>query len=1173
MKQKTNSLVFTLTAIIVLSLVPSALNAAQGARIGISQNTNPLYLSIVWHQHQPTYLDPATNIYEQPWVYMHSTNSYPWMADLHKKYPDVNATINITPSLLKQMDDYANEVEFDRRIQVALMDEASMSDENKSVVLQYFFDINPQFVTGRYEYLQQKAGQYPTMAEKIAAFTDAEILDLKVMFFLRWINEEYRKNDFLLNTFDARIDEADVTTAKFSHGDLNTVLSKGRQILQSVVQRHIEAMQQGNLEITTTPFYHPILPLLIDLNSARESPGNENLPLPENNTGWIEDAREQINRGIQSFTDHFGGVPNGMWPSEEAVSKDVIPLMADAGIKWFVSDRQILANSLGVADLTPQQLYQMYKVSFNGSSVAAIFRDTALSDKIGFTYSGMHPDDAAQDFIDELRARYDSLQSAPQGSIPYLVTVALDGENAWEHYTYDIDGDGKNEYTGNLFRETLYQKIEQAQNEGWLKTVTPNQFLQQFSVDSMPEITNLASGSWISGELNTWIGEPEENIAWDWLIQTRNDLVAFEQANPGYNTSDAWEALYAAEGSDWFWWYGADQDSARDEVFDWGYKTLLRSVYTAIGYTNDEILDRNPLLFLKQSPRIAANFPGKMTDFSIDGSVGANEWDLSYRINDTVIDNGTIDFLYTGIADNLSHLLFRIDLNQFSVNDFVGFYFNDPRSNIGDIYPLGVDRSNVQNALGFQLNFAVVYTFNSSELSYWKATESGWTKASFVGGLASYGSVLEVAIPLSFFNYTGGDFFSIRVTYTNSSGTVDVAPEDGPLVFQVPLTSVDFNVVFEMEDPEGDEWGDYPLNNAFEPYHGLFDILDFKIGYDTENLIISMKFGEITNPWNAPSGFSHPLIQVYIDKDRISGSGNVEPDQNANVKISPDFAWETLVRADGWLKYGLDQDLTQFGGVDAIADTLEKRITITAPLSMVGTPTEDWAYVVLVGSQDFQAYRERLSVAGEWKLGGGDDGPYDPNVVDMLVPEGADQDLILSDYSVAEQRQAEVIGVGPKVSFAKDEIAPTVQITSPTNGTQMTYDSNGQLTITFEFTAFDNVAVDHFDLFAENILLADDQPLTNGSNSFTVTIEKSEVGTGEIQFSLLVFDGPDETAYRFGKAVVTLMLSDTGGSSSTIPNDEPSGGGFLSLPTWIFIASLFSIPVLKRKMTNGNVKS
>ena len=1170
--------------LLMVSLVPkqiSAYNIPQS-----KQTSQPVYLSIIWHQHQPTYLDPSTNIYEQPWVYMHSTNSYPWMADLHKKYPNVNATINITPSLLKQIDDYANGVAFDRRIEVAKMDESTMSDENKSVVLQYFFDINPQFVTGRYQYLQQKAGQYPTMAEKLNAFTDAEILDLKVMFFLRWINQEYRDNDYLLTEFDSRIDEADVTSPKFSHNDLNTVLSKGLQLVQSVVQKHIDAKNQGNLEITTTPFYHPILPLLINLNSARESPGNENLPLPENNTGWTDDANAQIQKGIQSYTDHFGGLPNGMWPSEEAVSKDVIPLMAQNGIQWFVSDKTILANSLGVSSLTPQQMYQMYKVTYNGSSVAGIFRDTALSDKIGFTYSGMDPNDAATDFINELKTRYNELQSAPQGNVPYLITVALDGENAWEHYNYDIDGDGKNEYTGNLFRELLYQKIEAAQNEGWLKTVTPSQFLSQFSINDMPEITNLASGSWVSGELNTWIGEPEENVAWDWLIQTRSDLVAFEQANPTYNTTDAWEALYAAEGSDWFWWYGADQDSARDEVFDWGYKTLLRSVYKAIGYTDEAILARNPLLFLKRAPAISASFPGKMVDFGIDGIASPTEWDLSFKINDTTIDNGTIDFMYSGISDNLTFLLFRFDLQSSGGNDFLGLYFNDPRSSVGDIYPIGVDRNNVDNSLRFQLNYAVTFNFNDSSLNYWIATKDGWTKSSFSGGLGASGSIVELAIPLEFFNYTGGDFFGVRAMYLDVDANIatDVAPEDGPLVFQVPLSNINFNVVYEQDDPAGDEYGDYPLNNAFEPYHGLFDILNFKIGYDDQNLIITMKFGEITNPWNAPSGFSHPLIQVYIDKDRVSGSGNTDPDQNANVKISPDFAWETLVRADGWLKYGLFENQSQFGGVDAIADTLEKTITITAPLSLVGTPTEDWAYVVLVGSQDFQAFRERLSVAQEWKLGGGDDGPYDPNVVDMLVPEGADQDLILNDYSVAEQRQAEVIGVGPKVSFVTDDERPNVEITSPTNGTVLTYAKNGTAYIKIDFIATDNVQVDHFDLFAANVLLVDDHQLTNGSNSISVTLDKSEVGVGDIEISIIVYDGPDETAYRFGKAVVIVTLEEASvstsipSSSTTVTNTttvpppttgETSSKKSPALSIAIsFISLIMMIAVLKSKFTS-----
>lgn len=1143
----------SLMLLLLTFAVPSHVTTANSV-LSVQATDRVVYLSIIWHQHQPNYQDPSTGIYEQPWVYMHSTDSYPWMADLHKNHPNVNATINITPSLLSQMDDYVAGTAFDRRMEVAKMDEASMSDENKTVVLRYFFDINPQFVTGRYAYLQNKSNENPTMSEKLAAFTDGDILDLKVMFYLRWINQEYRRNDFVLNLLDNDIDTKDPSQPMFVHNNLVSVLDKGLQLVQSVVQRHRDARTQGNLEVITTPFYHPILPLLIDLDSARESPGNTNLPLPTNNTLWTEDAQAQIDKGVLDYTNRFGDAPRGMWPSEESVSKAVIPLMDNAGVEWFVSDQHVLQNSLSVSELSPEQQYQMYKTTYNGHSIASVYRDTALSDKIGFSYSGMDPDAAAQDFIDELHNRYDSLATAPTND--YLITVALDGENAWEHYTYDIDGDGKNEYTGDLFRNKLYDKIEEAQTAGWLKTVTPAQYLDAHPLNTLPEITNLASGSWISGEFNTWIGEPDENIAWEWLIDARSKLVEYEGKAPlpNQNLTAAWEAVYKAEGSDWFWWYGADQDSGHDEEFDWGYKTFLRNIYENIGFTQEEILAINPLLYLRLKPGISANFPAKMSNYAIDGQAGPSEWDASFMINDSVAEKDAINYHYSGVNENLTNLLFRVDLaadaNRLTSTDFLAFYLSDPRASIGDIFPIGVDRSNISNTLGFKINFAVTYNFNDSSLHFWKSVNNIWTEVSGYSGQAAYASVFEAAIPLEFFNFTGGDFFSVSTVYFGTNA--DVSPDDGRIIFQVPFSGVDFNVIYEMSDPVGDEYGDYPTAPAFEPFHGIFDILNFKVGYDDDNFVVSMQFGEITNPWNAPSGFSHPIIQVYIDKDRVSGSGNMQPDQNPNVLIHEDFAWETLVRADGWLKYGQFENKSEFGGVNAIADLLEKRITITAPLSAVGMPTDDWAYVVLVGSQDYQAYRDRLTDAQTWKLGGGDDGPYDPNVIDMLVPEGVNQTDILSSYSVADQLQAKVIGVGPKVNYGIDSEAPIVAIDSPTDNAAFTL-QNDKVDVTVTFTATDNAALDHYDLFLGNILLLDNQNLINGSNTVTVTVTAADVIDSSVTIRINVYDGHDETKANLGFATVSIKINTSGNSNTN--------GGFLPAPTIITSLGILAVAI------------
>ena len=1081
-----------------------------------------------------------------------------------KQYPDINVTINLTPSLLRQWKDYVSGAAFDRRVEVAKMDEASMSYENKSLVISYFFDINPQFVTGRYKYLQDKAAQYSTLEEKIAAFSNGDILDLKVMFFLRWINPYFIYNTTdttispvlktLLQNLDGLIDSADPSQPIFTSSDRDNVLTAVFTIAQQVVPLHKELRDAGRLEITTTPFYHPILPLLVNLSSARETdPGNADLPLPKKQTGWTEDAQAQINKGVQFYTELFGSAPNGMWPSEEAVSDDIIPLVDNAGLNWMVTDEGVLRRGLGVTETTYSQLYQMYRVEKNGSSIAVLFRDPELSNLIGFTYSGMNPEDAATDFVNRLKARYNSLASAEQKD--YIITVALDGENAWEHYSYDIDGDGKNEYTGNLFRELLYRKLTEAQNAGWLKTITPSQYIATHAINSLP-LVDLATGSW-AWDLNTWIGEPDENVAWDRLITARETLVAAENAGPIKNSTAAWEAIYAAEGSDWFWWYGTDQNSGRDELFDWGFKTLLRNVYENIGWTRDQILAEHPELFLKQKPLYSASFADRMTA-TIDGSAGTNEWDNAISYNDTETTDLGMKFAYIGIDQDTTKLLFRIDFDEAASaktgsDDFVAVYFNNPRADTGEIFPLGVTKGDLSQTLGFELGYAAVYYFNTSSLVFYSFDPSAgvWDTGTAMNESKAVGNVLEFELSLSRLNYVSGDFFLTAITYVPASGGIDVAPQDGPFSIQVPLSGVDFNVIFEMDDPEGDEYGIYPTDESFSPGSGLFDILHFAIGTKDDQLVVSIKFKELTNPWNSPRGFSHPLIHVYFDKDRVDGSGSTKSMENANVDIDSRFAWEAMIKIDGWEAFGAYANETEFQGVDGIGDALEKTITITAPLSLIGTPTEDWAYVVIVGSQDFSQFREVLAENGQWKFGGGDDGPYDPNVIDMLVPSGADQNEILTSYDVATQTRAKIPGVGPKVSFIGDTEAPVVTIKSPTEGQEFKAGDDGVATINVNFTATDNQQVDHIDVFLDNVLVYDDLP----GNTTSVQL-KVEPGTHTIVIN--AYDGKNEETANFGTAKVTI----------TVVSKEK--GGFLSFDytsAFLAIAVISPIFLLRKRKT------
>lgn len=1173
-----NSKNFRNTASIVLILVLFSLtpfvgnnNAAASAATPDQAERLPLLFNLIWHQHQPGYYDPSTEIYEQPWVYMHSTNSYPYMADVLMDY-NVNVTINLTPSLLAQMDDYTSEVAYDRRIECAKMLESTMSFENKSVILQYFFDINPQFVTGRYEYLQNKTQLYSTLEERVNAFTDAELLDLKVMFFTRWVNPRFYEDYFVLENTNNLIDSGSSSVTKFTRSDLNNVLDAGLEIAQSVVTKHNAVKNTGRVEIITTPFYHPILPLLIDLNSARESdPGLSDLPLPEQSTGWTADAQEQIDRGVQSFTDHFGGQPRGMWPSEQAVSEDVIPLVDNAGIEWIVSDKGVLSRGLEVGEASYEQLAQMYRTSHDGSEIAIVYRDTPLSDKVGFSYSGQHPDVAAADFVQEIRNVYNAIGNDTNfdDQKDYVFTVALDGENAWEHYGYDINGDGKNEYTGNLFREALYLALEEAQTDGWLKTTTPAQYLDTHPVATLPDV-QLATGSWI-WDLNTWIGEPDENVAWDRLITARQTLVWADDNGTTANSTAAWNALYAAQGSDWFWWYGTDQNSGHDELFDWQFKTYLRSVYLNIGWTMEEILLLHPELCLQLKPIYSGTFGGRMAA-TIDGQASAQEWDLAYKYNDTEIDDIGIDDWYMGIDENGDNLFARLDmagvlakdLPTADPNGYVTIYFNDPRASSGAVFPIGSDETDMDETLGFELTYALIIYNNATPATFLKYEPSSglWIHNATGEGDVAADDILEFNIPIAALNYEPGDFFLCSAVYTNVTAGMafDCAPQDGPLMFQFPLGGLDFDVIFDMDDPADDEYGIYPTDESFAPGEGLFDVRHFTVGTKDEQVVIVLEMAEMTNPWSSPRSFSHPKIQVYFDKDRVTDSGATHTEQNANVDIHGDFAWEVMIGVDGWRDWGVAADGSTFSGVDAFGDSLEKIITLTAPVDVIGTPTEDWAYVILIGSGDFEAFREVNSNAGQWKFGGGDDGPYDPNTLDVVLPEEANQAEMLTSYSIAESTRAKIKGVGPHVSYAADSVPPVVTITSPTEGATFTAGAEGTVDVTLEFTITDNVEVDHIDVFVDALLEGSD--LAGDTTSFTVNL-----AVGEYTLRVNAYDGPNEATANLGTDAITVTVNaaettSTPPTTTTTTAEESTGedGGFLSFGMFFILALLIVVP-------------
>jgi alpha-amylase/alpha-mannosidase (GH57 family) len=527
--------------------------------------SHPLYVALVWHMHQPYYKDGQTGEYVLPWARLHAVKDYLHMAEVLADHPKVHVTFNVVPSLIEQLMEYAAGQATDR-VQVLSL-QTAWTPSDKEYLLANCFSINWDNIIRRYPrywQLLQLRQQAPTEA---LLFADDYYRDLVAWFNLAWIDPNWLERDPLLRSL---VDKG----RDFTIADVQAILDKQREIIAKILPLYRELAGQGQLELSVSPYYHPILPLVMDNRYAhRASPG---LPLPDVPFAHAEDASEQIRRAVEAHRRHFGQKPRGMWPSEGAVCPEIVFRLAQEGFRWFASDEALLALSVGQwvqrdgygHATNPRLLYQPYRTHVGDQPPAIVFRDRLLSDRIGFVYKQFEGHDAAADLVHRLHRIRENLGDPDN---PYLVTIILDGENCWEEYEHD----------GDVFLHHFYHLLSEDTD---LQAVTVAEYLAEH--EPRVGIANLFTGSWINHNLETWIGEAEQNRAWVYLARTRDRLITWQRE---YALADldvleqAWEAIYVAEGSDWFWWYYSRNFSDQDQLFDRAFRGHLASVYATLG--------------------------------------------------------------------------------------------------------------------------------------------------------------------------------------------------------------------------------------------------------------------------------------------------------------------------------------------------------------------------------------------------------------------------------------------------------------------------------------------------------------------------------------------------------------------------------------------------------------
>lgn len=605
-------------------------------------------LALFWHQHQPYYPDDVANENPMPWVRLHGVKDYYGMILHLQEIPEMRCTINLVPSLIQQIQAYIERGATDKFLRVSRKPADGLSEDDSLFLLDNFFMANHEHMIGphrRYAELLQRRAQGRNQArEALRRFQERDLRDLQVWFNLAWIHPLAIERDPVLRELVAK-------GRYFTEDEKNRVLDKHLEILAQVLPLHRQLAEQGQIELTTTPYFHPILPLLFDKKLAREA--LPDVKLPRYTGGYHEDAATHVRRAVEKHAEVFGQAPHGMWPAEGSVCQAMIPMLVQHGIQWIATDEEILSHSTqGFVSRdsrghvrNPDHLYRPYKVVEGGHALNIVFRDHALSDAIGFHYQRNDPVLAAEDFVGHLRAIGRSVQNGQ----PPLVSVILDGENCWEHYPGG----------GVQFLRALYEKCARSPD---IKPVKIGEYIASNPArDTLP---HLFAGSWISHNFAIWIGHEEDNTAWDALHQTREFLRHRAPPNsPEDRYRQAWEELYIAEGSDWFWWYGDDHSSAQDALFDYLFRKHLQNVYLLLGETPPGELTR-PIR--RRVQRALHTQPRAFLDVRVDGRRTFFEWVAAghyscqnERGTMAMVSGGPLRDLYFGF--NLEQLFLRVD--------------------------------------------------------------------------------------------------------------------------------------------------------------------------------------------------------------------------------------------------------------------------------------------------------------------------------------------------------------------------------------------------------------------------------------------------------------------------------------------------------------------------------
>jgi alpha-amylase/alpha-mannosidase (GH57 family) len=707
-------------------------------------------LVLLWHMHQPQYRDPATGRYLLPWTRLHALKDYWGMVKVLGEFPEMRATFNIVPLLAAQIEEYASGNFREPWFEIAFAPADSLKPEQKKVALERAFQVNQNYVQRwpRFAELfsQARSGGIEACA---AHFSPRDWRDLQLLSQLAWMDEEYLEKDPVVSELSRK-------GKSFTEEDKSALRAKQLELLAAVLPEYRLAAERKQIEVSTTPYYHPILPLVCDTDIARVS--NPHTPLPHPPFRHPVDAHEHLLRARQYHERIFGELPKGLWPSEGSVSDQTLEIAMDLGFEWFATDEGVLGRTRNIgfwrdAAGYPEngaELYTPWRWERNGHAMTGFFRDHYLSDLVGFVYSRMSADSAAEDLHRRIRLIGDRARA---GTIP-TVSVILDGENAWEYYA----GNGRE------FLRQFYRRVGQ---DPEIRTCTASEAIL---LSNPPKMESIFPASWINANFDVWIGDYEDVRAWELLrdardAYTRAEERAARQAGPVRTQLDrAYEAVLAAEGSDWCWWYGPQHGSANDAEFDELYRKHLTEIYAALGEPAPDAL----AIPVKRAPEKARReAPTAFLQVQVDGRestyfewIGAGLYSADRRSGTMHGRNYVLGDLHYGFGPDDFYL--RVDPIAEAIAEIPSFQLRlttwDSRETR---ITLRVERGKLRDTIVEQGGVCLLHPESSVE--------------------SAYGKILEVRMARELFDLKGRKEFLLNVALWEGGLPVDLLPAEGML--------------------------------------------------------------------------------------------------------------------------------------------------------------------------------------------------------------------------------------------------------------------------------------------------------------------------------------------------------------------------------------------------------